>query len=60
MSQVSNAVKLPQSVKAVVKTIKRKINQLPTVKVYQSRTKNNHTRQSSLWSWHKSIRREVI
>jgi uncharacterized protein (DUF111 family) len=58
--QVQNAVKQPQSVKAVVKTIKRKSINCQQVNVYQSRRKNNHTRQSSLRSWHNSIRREVI
>jgi hypothetical protein len=42
------------------KNNQKRINQLPTVKVYQSRTKNNHTRQSSLRSWHNSVRREVV
>jgi hypothetical protein len=45
---------------ARVKTIKRKSIICQQVKVYQSRRKNNHTRQSSLRSWHNSIRREVI
>jgi DNA-directed RNA polymerase len=42
------------------KNNQKRINQLPTVKNYQSRTKNNHTRQSSLRSWHNSVRREVV
>ncbi len=42
------------------KNNQKRINQLPTVKVYQSRTKNNHTRQSNLRSWHNSVRREVV
>jgi hypothetical protein len=48
----------------MVKTIKRKINQLPTVTVYQSRTYQSrigskHTRQCSLSSRHNSVKREV-
>jgi len=48
----------------MVKTIKRKINQLPTVTVYQSRMYQSrigskHTRQCSLSSRYNSVRREV-
>ena len=41
------------------KNNQKRINQLPTVKVYQSRTKSKHTRQCSLSSRHNSVRREV-
>ena len=43
MSQVSNAVKLLQSVKVAIKTIKRKINQLPTSQCLSVK-KQTHTR----------------
>jgi hypothetical protein len=39
---VTNAVKLPQSVKAVVKTIKRKINQLPTSQCLSVKKEQSH------------------
>jgi hypothetical protein len=69
MSQVSNAVKLSQSVKAVIKTIKRESINCQQSKFIsqeqsQSRTKSvknksKHTRQCSLSSRHNSVRREV-